>query len=401
MPARRFIPPKEPVRLSNSVIESYPSTGREYYVRDLGVPRLHLKVSAAGKKTFVLRYNTPFVRGRKYKLGDFPDLNIQAARRVAAQKLLEAANGNDPSEARRRQRASITLQELGERFMEEHAELHLKPSTISGYLQILRTNVQPKLGGRSLLSITKQDVQALHRDMKLTPYSANRTLILIRRLFNWAADNALHPEGHNPAKGIKQYPEKKVERLLTLEEMERVGEAIDWARTAHPASGSALNAIVFMFHTACRRGEAFRLRWENVDFQRNELHIIGGKTGDRPIPLSPDLRSWLLELRESSTTQFLFPGRLDGKPITDIKKTWQAVRQRAGIPELRIHDIRHNVISDVALSSDVATAQAVGGHADMRSTMRYIHARKKIVEAAFDEVGRRATKALLQRGSTS
>ncbi|MCO6382694.1 site-specific integrase [Oceanicola sp. 502str15] len=400
MSAKRFEPPHGEVRLSKRSIEALPVVGREYYIRDLEVPKLHIKVSAAGKKTFVLRYNSTFSRGRKYKLGDFPDLSIQAARRLAARTLLEVANGNDPSEVRRRNRSNITLGEVGERFMEEHAQLHLRPSTVASYWQILRANVFPRFGNRPLLSISKQDMQALQRDMQATRYAANRTLGLVGRLYNWAADNGLHPKGDNPTNGIKQYKEKLVERLLSTEEMRRVAEAIDWARANHPGREAALNAIVFMFFTACRRGEAFNIQWDHVDFERGLVHFYGAKTGDRDQPLTEDLRDWLLELRERAQTPHIFPGRSIGKPLTDIKKTWDLVRQRAGIPELRLHDIRHNVLSDIASETDVATAQAVGGHANMRSTMRYLHARKSTMNTALTQAGRRAASVFFDTGDT-
>ena len=391
--------PPAKLRLSRAAIESLPQIGRDYLVTDTEISRLKLKVTPAGRKSFLLRYRNDAGQERKFKLGDYPELNVARARAIAAQRINDVLSGQDPAEVRASKRHGLTLTELFERFMDEYGQLHLRPSTLAGYEQVHKRYLAETLGKRTLGAITRRDVQDLHRKMSDTQYSANRTIGLIRRLYNWAIINGLWEHGKNPALAIKPYREQVVERLLSEGEHERLAQAIEDVRISHPSSEASLNAIVFLFFTGCRRGEAMKLRWADVDFERRRVAFIGAKSGDRIQPMSTSLYDWLLELYDRRASEFVFPGRTADRAVTDIKKTWSLVRSRAGLPELRLHDIRHNVLSDIAAATDLATAKDVGGHKSIQSTMRYIHARATDTQSALETSARRANQRLLNRKS--
>ncbi len=119
------VPPK--ARLTAAVIERFPVRMKDYFVADEAQPKLKLKVTPAGNKSFVVRYRTKTGLERKYKLGDFPDLNATKAREMASEVLLRVAMGEDPTTDSERQRHGKTLQTLAQAYLRDHAAIHLRP----------------------------------------------------------------------------------------------------------------------------------------------------------------------------------------------------------------------------------------------------------------------------------
>lgn len=379
-------PPKK-ARLSARFIETLQPGTSDYFVTDEGLSKLKIKVTPSGNKSFVLRYRNAQGRERKLKLGDFPDMNADQAKRLAVKHSSTIAEGGDPAATKQDNRHGITLSELGQRFIDEQAELHLKPSTIQNYRQLLRSTIDPEIGRLPIVSIKRENLLTLQKRMASTKYQANRTIAFIRRLYNWAIQNELYLEARNPAQGIPPFRERTVESLLDDDQVTALWSAIRRLRQSNPRSASALNVIEFCWLTACRRGEAFKLKWEDVDFERSQLHFVEAKAGSRKHHISPRLRAFLEPLAQRKSSIYVFAGNKKNAPLTDIKKTWDAVRTEAGLPNFRLHDIRHNVLSDIASKFDLATAGAVGGHRSLRSTMRYAQARQKTTAAALDGIG--------------
>jgi integrase len=379
-------PPRK-AKLSARVVEALQPLKNDYFVTDESVSKLKLKVTPTGHKSFVFRYRNALGQDRKLKLHDFPDLTVERARQLAIKYSAVVAEGGDPAADKRESRHGLTLSELGRRFMEEQAELHLKPSTIQNYRQLLRSTIDPDIGRLPIANIKRSQLIGLQRKMSSTKYQANRTIAFIRRLFNWAIQNELYSGIRNPALNIPPFRERTVESLLNEEEVERLWAAIRRLRNTNPRSASALNVIEFCWLTACRRGEAFKLKWEDVDFERSQLHFVEAKAGSRKHHISPRLRAFLEHIAQRKNSRYVFEGNKKDAPLTDIKKTWDAVRTEAGLSGFRLHDIRHNVLSDIASKYDLATAGAVGGHRSLRSTMRYAQARQKTTAAALDNIG--------------
>jgi integrase len=116
---------------------------------------------------------------------------------------------------------------------------------------------------------------------------------------------------------------------------------------------------------------------------------------DRFIPMNKRAREELLELRQSSDNEYLFPGRKKGSSLGDIKKAFNAACREANIEGFRFHDLRHTFGTRAASAGVALTAVAsVMGHADIHTTMRYADAtdegRRRAVEAVeIQEIGDR------------
>jgi integrase len=210
--------------------------------------------------------------------------------------------------------------------------------------------------------------------------SVNRELSMLSRIFSLAIMNG--EASVNPCSKVKKLSgEQPRTRYLLPDEEQRLFAVLSGSR-------SHLRPIVVLaLNTGMRRGEILRLKWEHVDFHTNEIkatHTKGHR--DRFIPMNKRVREVLLELRQSSEGEFLFPGRKEGSSIGDIKKAFNAACRDANIEGFRFHDLRHTFGTGAADAGIALTAvAAVMGHADIHTTMRYAHAtdegRRRAVEA--------------------
>jgi integrase len=164
--------------------------------------------------------------------------------------------------------------------------------------------------------------------------------------------------------------------------LQRLGQVL----TEVQAEGSETPFIVAAFRllilTGCRLGEIQTLKWEYITPRHMELPDT--KTGARRIPLPQAARDVLDALPHYAGNPYVIAGKLEGRFATDFQHPWRRIRDRAGLPDVRIHDLRHTYAS-MAVSSGMPI-QMVGrllGHSQLQTTMRYAHlADDPVLEAA-------------------
>jgi integrase len=146
-----------------------------------------------------------------------------------------------------------------------------------------------------------------------------------------------------------------------------------------------------MLLTGCRRGEALRARWSDLDLERGvwtkPSHHTKQKRTER-LPLSGTALAFLHALQAESEGEVLFPGPT-GAPLGDVKHFWQSVRRKAELEGVRLHDLRHSFASH--LVSDGESLHVVGkllGHTQAATTMRYAHVADDALRSASDKMGR-------------
>jgi len=246
-------------------------------------------------------------------------------------------------------------------------------------------HIQPSLGDRQPHTLTPFDVDRLRLTLLKTrkPGTVKNVLELLRRLINFAAKKHLCP---TPSFTIEM---PKVNNLktedLTPEQLARLLEAMD--------QDSNLQAAHFMklaLFTGMRRSELFKLRWEDVDFERNFIHIRDPKGGrDQKIPLNPEARM-LLENHPRTESPFVFPGR-HGAQRVDISKQVNRIKREAGLPKdfRPLHGLRHTYASMLASSGqvDLYTLQKLLTHKSPAMTQRYAHLRDEALRRASDLAG--------------
>lgn len=370
-----YVPRNERLHLTAKLIESMATANSEYLVKDDEMRKLHLKVTPAGNKSFLLRYRNADGVERKLKLGNYPDMNVAVARRRAGEELLKISQGADPSATRSANRVEPTFEEYGRKFMTNYAEVQLRPITVRDYERYLKAVINPAIGNQKFRFVSKAQILRLQNTQRKTPYQSNRAIALIRKIYNHAHHVGDLPEGINPAIGVKPYKEHLRERLFSDDEMSRIGRAIASLKRKNPSAIYAYSAIQLLFITGCRKGEALRLRWSDIDFDRGTLEFVVTKTVPRKQVISAEMIRLLSSLPSKDFSEWVFPGPDASKHIVNISKSWSAVLKAAGIEHSRLHDIRHTVLSDIANSTDLPTAAAIGGHSSIQATMRYVHGR--------------------------
>jgi integrase len=209
--------------------------------------------------------------------------------------------------------------------------------------------------------------------MKPTPYLANLTIAVLRRILGVAARNwKMRPD--NPAAGMTRYPEEKRQRYLSVAELGPLAAAL----AGHPRRIAA-NALRMLLLTGARSGEVLAMRWEEVERQPGVWIKPSAHTkqkSEHRVPLSPSARQLLADMQRYRKPEgtLVFPGRLPGQPLRDIHKTWAACCATAGIEGVRIHDLRHSYASILASAGlSLPIIGALLGHTQAATTHRYAH----------------------------
>jgi hypothetical protein len=178
--------------LTDISIQNFKPRAVRYEVPDPGARGLKVVVFPSGVRSFVVRYRNAAGRARKLTLP--AGITLAAARKLAADAMLEVAQGRDPATtkqaARRgaRSRADDTVERLADRFIEQHARRHTRPSSIRATEAAFRNIILPAWGGRSVHDITRRDViDVLDSVVVDRPVLANRTKAAMTKFFNWCA----------------------------------------------------------------------------------------------------------------------------------------------------------------------------------------------------------------------
>jgi integrase len=235
-------------------------------------------------------------------------------------------------------------------------------------------------GSKRLCDISPIDVEKFkverrkdmtRRGKPRSPSSVNRELQLLRHVFTLALRDGVIRS--HPMKGkVKLYHENnKVERYLTEDEEAMLLEACS-GRYRHLRP-----MIVTALYTGMRRGELFKLKWSDVDFKRDVIHIRESKTDRaRTVHMTPNVREEIEKLIPfSSLSEYVFGNRHTGDARTDLKHGFTAVCRLAGVDGLRFHDLRHTFATRLARESgNIVDVAHVLGHVQISTTMRYAHA---------------------------
>jgi integrase len=200
----------------------------------------------------------------------------------------------------------------------------------------------------------------------------------------------------NPRKHIKKYPEEKRERFLSAAELRRVGEVLREMEEEGIEISSGIAAVRLLILTGCRLGEIMRLKWDYVDFESRALRLPDSKTGAKTVHLGLPAFDVLTAIAQVIDNPWVITGTLPGAPLYDLQPFWQRVRARAGLKDVRIHDLRHTFASTaVAAGQGLPMIGKLLGHTQVQTTARYAHLAVDPVRSAADLVSS-AIAALLQ-----
>lgn len=390
------------VRLTKRIIDGLPPTEKLLIVRDSELSGFSVRHYPSGRKAFFYRYRIGGGRGgtvKEPKIGDYGALTVDQARNIARDWAARIRTGADPSAERQSLREAPNMSDLMDRYLTDYATKHKKPSSLRHDIRMLEKELKPEFGKMRIKDVTKQHIRNYHSSLQHIPYEANRRLSLLSKLFNFAIDELEWlPSGNNPAQGVKKYPEPPRRRYLSEKEFARLGEALSQASAGEfnrSFSVHAIAAIRLLIFTGARTGEILQLRWSNVNYERKCLELSDSKTGAKDIQLSAPAMQILSELPRYEDNPYVIIGSKPGRHLVNVKDTWRFIREKAGISDVRIHDVRHSFASVTASAGTGLTIiGALMGHKSVMTTARYAHLSSDPLQAASEAAGAKLELAL-------
>lgn len=332
-------------RFTKTALQSLPlpDAGKRETHYDAEIPKLALRVTAAGAKTFYVVRRKP--GGVDWvKLGSFAEMSVEQARKAALNVLGEYADGGNVAEARRQMKGTLTLNEFFVEFGTKHGQ---KKRSWANDQQRYRDWISPVCGKKKITEITRADiVGALHRAERAG--RAVATVRNIRALASVMFAKALEWEliDSNPAQGIKVEGEKvKRDRFLQSDELPRFFEAV-----AEEEPGMR-DFILLALLTGARRGNLCAMHWNEINLSSAEWRIQRTKNGEpQTVTLSPEAVQILEARKDETGGGYVFPGTGRKGHIVEPKKAVERVMSRAGIPYGRdvpdgvtLHDLRRTL----------------------------------------------------------
>ena len=330
--------------LTKRIVDRLSVNGKDAIFWDRDLVGFGVRVYPSGKKVFVVQTRA-FGRSKRVSLGQHGDPNFSAdiARKKATEIIARIKTGQPPVPPE--PAPDPTVADLAERYQREYVAMHCKPLTISHYRLMLRKHIVPALGERLVADIEHKDILAFHTSLHQMPTVANRAADILVKMFNLADAWGWRPSGSNPCRGVSRFKVEKHERFLTREELYRLGEALRAAPAERLASTHAAAAIRLLVLTGCRRNEILELRWDDLNFDTGEMRLRDSKTGARMVPLAPAAAKVLTGLSRTPDNPWVFPGKKKGTGLRNINDSWDRIRKRAGLEDVRLHDLRHSCAS--------------------------------------------------------
>lgn len=384
------------VQLTQSMLQTLqpmPGKPRTEWCDD-GVPGLYVLTSATSPiMTYYLRYKDHTGKTCHHKLGRTTEISLADARKRAKQWKAEiTANGRDPRAEAKALKAVPTMNELWVQY-----EAFAKPRKRSFKRDevIWRRQIQPNFGNVRINAVTRQQIQSLMTRLKATglaPASVDHVAKLIRRMLNMAVTWEMLDR--NPASRIELFNEdNQVEHYLDDEQLQRLVSVLK----TYPAKEVAL-ICMFLLATGCRVNEALTAKWSLVDRQNRIWRVSAenSKSGkSRAVPLSDAALDVLDQIATEGRYDYVFVNPDTGKPYTHIRHTWIRIREKAEMPWLRLHDLRHSFASMlVNAGCSLFVVQQALGHADSRVTQRYSHLSSKTLQDAANNASLKIMEAM-------
>lgn len=406
--------------------EAAPASSR-VFIWDSELRGFGLVVQPSGIKSFVVQYRNAAGRTRRMALGRYGALTVEQARNLARTELFRVASGEDPMANKKAYREAPTLDDLFDRYFEEHVGAHNAASTRKDVEAMLRTHLRPRVGSIKAGDFGRADAAKLHTALKATPRRANHVLAILSKVLSLAEVWGARPLNSNPCRSIARYPEVQRKRFLNADEIARLGQALVEAETLGlpwqiKADGSkhlppeaerrtllswqTVGAVRLLLLTGARLGEVLGLRWSDIDMAAGTIALPDRKGGERvPHPAGADALAAIAALPREKTAIFLFPRDDDRKQHVSkeaLESAWARLRWRAGIDDVRLHDLRHTVgtyASQAGVSSFIV--RDLLRHSNITMTGRYANFDADPVRGVANSVGSRIARGLAASPSKS
>ena len=407
-------------RVSMRAVDALKPRERDVYLWDSDLAGFGVKATPAGSKVYLVQYRLGGRNGRtrRITIGRHGTLTPHQARREAKRILGEVASGSDPAGKRAREKQNITIARLCDQYLVEAPSIVLprrgrpkKASSLATDRSNIERHIKPLLGRKTVRGITKRDVEQFQRevaagktadDVKTGPRgraivrggtgTAARAVSVLGTLFRYAGNIGIRPD--NPVNGVTLFKSEDRDRFLSAIELARLGETL---AVAEREGGNifALAAIRLLVMTGCRKSEILNLQWKWIDFEQGHIRLPDSKTGKKIVPLGAPALKLLASLARIEGNPYVLPSTTGYGHLVGLQKIWQRLRQRAGLPDVRLHDLRHSFASIAVAGGDsLYLVGKILGHQQSKTTERYAHVANDPLRAVADRTAEQIAAAM-------
>jgi integrase len=331
------------IRLTKSVIDDLPVPSKDMVYWDAGLPGFGVKVTPKGRRVFIVMYRLAGAgsRLRKYTIGPYGRITLPMAR-AQAQKIFAARlDGRDPAEEKKQSRRRLVvdrIDDLIERFIQEHVS---RVGTSKRLTNLLRRDVIPYWGAKSIHEIKKRDVSDLVSLIgQRNAHASHRLLKTLKTFFKWCVGRAVID--FSPAEGLSSgYRETSRDRVLTDQELAAI--ILGARQMPHPYAG----IVEFLALTGQRREEVAQLKRDELDEKARTWTIPGARTKNKKahiVHLSEP--AWRVMAETPEGDLVLSTSR--GKRFQAFGIGKRALDKLSGITGWRLHDLRRTIVSGMA-----------------------------------------------------
>ena len=373
------------------------SVRRDTVVWDRALTGFGVRVYPSGAKVYVVQARGP-EGTRRITVGRHGVIGASEARRRATLIVARIRAGEEavpqPSEPK-----GITVTALAERYLREHVAVRCKPTTAAQYRLAIERYIVPALGALPVSSLGRSQVADLQHSLSDRPTMANLVVAMLSRMIEQATAWGAAGEMTNPCRSAPKYRTRRRERFLTDAEFRRLGQTLDEFEATGRISPHAAAALRLLMLTGCRRNEILTLRWEDVRLEAQELRLRDSKSGPRTVSLSPEAAAVLASIERLPGNPWVIPGAKPRQRLSGLFAPWSRVRARAGLDDVRLHDLRHSYASRaLALGESLPVIAKLLGHAQIQTTARYTHLARDAVKDAATRVAQGIAEDILPTG---
>jgi integrase len=395
------------IRLTKAAIDALPDLTHDdvgkvgyriFWDRDL--VGFGVQVRPSGTKTFILVYRNRHGRVRRLTIGRYGRLTVDQARDAAKQHNGRVALGGDPAAEKKRDREAKTLDEVFERYIDEHLIPNRSDQAVRSAKRVRRL-IEKGMGADFVTEIKQRNVRTDLERLRNKPGNYNLVRTYTAAAWNWAQGlGVVKDDARNPVDGIDALPSQPRARLITEAEYRTVFQAIDELMAERRNDPARLLACAFVIATGCRPIEAVRLRRDRVNRLRGTAELLEHKTFSRtrtpkqffltPLVLEILDRANALHEMRRTASEFVFPRRTRQKPSNWLAKTWNSIRRRAKV-DIELRQFRSgyiNLADDLGMTENLIAE--ITQHASPETVRRhYLAIKPKRASANANRVASR------------
>jgi integrase len=383
-------------RLTHEFVRDVPApkTGTAtYWDNDPKVTGFGVRIYAGGSKSFFLNYRIDG-RERRFTIGSFPRWSVTAARERAKELRTLIDRGHDPAGQKRERREAPTVQDLIDRYIEQH--LPRKSADRIRDEKKMLEEIGKLLGPHTKVAdVHGGDIRDMHGKISESgrPVRANRILAVCSKMFSLSlvpmpGENTpwRNAAQGNPCKGIERNHEEGRERFFSQAELVLITDAL----AEYP--GVAADCARLIMLTGCRPAEALKASWDEFEKEPGYWIKPSAHTKQRKVhrlPLNPPAIELIDRLRKKRKGNWVFPGDKPGEHLAALWHVWHFVRKQTGLgKDARLYDLRHTFASVGAGGGlGLPIIGRLLGHTQSRTTQRYAHFADDPLREAAEKIG--------------